>query len=52
MNILKQHSKLIAYISISFISGFGTGYFTKKIKDNYNRFMKKTKINNETKKLL
>lgn len=51
MNNILQN-KLIAIISISFISGFGTGYFTKKIKDNYTKFMKKPEINNEITKLL
>ena len=40
MNNISQNN-LITIISISFISGFSTGYFTKKIKDKNNKLMKK-----------
>ena len=44
MNYLQKNYKIISILSFTFISGFSTGYFLKKIKDKYNTIIKSKKI--------
>ena len=44
MNYLQKNYKIISILSFTFISGFSTGYFVKKIKDKYNTIIKSKKI--------